>query len=108
MPDRPTAFVASDDIFATYLERICLEMKISVPEEISVVSFNNSLLARFTDPPLTSIDINSFQLGTEAAARMISHIENPNLLATKTIVPHYLVERKSCRSPLQNQEGITP
>ena len=94
--DRPTAFVASDDILASYLERLCVEMNIAVPKELSVISFNNSLFARMTKPPLTSIDINSFQLGSEAAAQMISHIENPNLLATKTIVPHYIVERESC------------
>jgi DNA-binding LacI/PurR family transcriptional regulator len=48
-------------------------------------------------PPLTSIDVNSFQLGIEAASQIINHIENPNLMATKIIVPHQLVERDSCR-----------
>ena len=39
----------------------------------------------------------SGQLGMEAATQMISHIENPNLPATKIIVPHHLIERDSCR-----------
>ena len=73
--DRPTAMLVSDDILA----------------------FNNSLFARLTSPQLTSIDINSGQLGMEAATQMISHIENPNLPATKIIVPHHLIERDSCR-----------
>lgn len=47
---------------------------------------------------LTSIDVNSCQLGTEAASQIINHIENPNLLATKIIVPHHIIERDSCRS----------
>ena len=38
-------------------------------------------------------------LGIEAASQMISHIENPGLPATKIIVPHVLVERKSCSPP---------
>lgn len=96
--DRPTAILVSDDILAVYLERVCMEAGLSIPEDLSILSFNNSLLARLTSPQLTSIDINSCQLGIEAASQMINHIENPNLLATKIIVPHHLIERDSCRS----------
>lgn len=94
--DRPTAIIVSDDIFAVALERVCIENGISVPDDLSIVSFNNSLFARLTAPQLTSIDINSVQLGIEAASQVINHIENPNLLATKIIVPHKLIERNSC------------
>ena len=93
---RPTAILVSDDIFAVALERACIEMGISIPDDLSIISFNNSLFARLTSPPLTSIDINSVQLGFEAASQVINHIENPNLLATKIIVPHRLIERHSC------------
>lgn len=96
--DRPTAIMVSDDILAVALERVCIETGLSIPEDLSIISFNNSLFARLTSPQLTSIDINSCQLGIEAASQMINHIENPNLLATKIIVPHYLIERNSCRA----------
>ena len=65
----------------------------------SILSFNNSLFARLTSPQLTSIDINSCQLGIEAAGQMISHIERPGLPATKILVPHQLIERDSCACP---------
>ena len=77
--DRPTAVVASDDILAVALERVCVKLGLSVPEDLSIVSFNNSLFARITSPQLTSVDVN------------------PNLLATKILVPHRLIERESCR-----------
>lgn len=95
-PQRPTAVVVSDDILAVALERVCIRMGLSIPKDLSIVSFNNSLFARLTSPQLTSVDVNSFQLGIEAASQMINHIENPNLLATKIIVPHGLIERDSC------------
>lgn len=95
--DRPTAVVVSDDILALALEQACKNLGLSVPEDLSIISFNNSMLARLTSPQLTSIDINSFQLGIESASQMINHIENPNLLATKIIIPHQIVERDSCR-----------
>lgn len=94
--ERPTAILVSDDIFAVAIERVCNEMGICIPEDLSIISFNNSLFARLTSPQLTSIDINSVQLGIEAASQVINHIENPNLLATKIIVPHKLIERHSC------------
>lgn len=92
----PTAIVVSDDILAVSLERVCLQNKLSIPEDLSIISFNNSLFARLTSPQLTSIDINSCQLGIEATSQIINHIENPGLVATKIIVPHHLIERDSC------------
>ena len=85
--DRPTAVLVSDDILAVALEKACIGLGLSIPGDVSILSFNNSLLARLTFPPLTSVDVN---------AQMISHVENPELVATKIIVPHHMVERESC------------
>lgn len=95
--DRPTAFVVSDDMLALALERVCVQMRLSIPEDLSIIAFNNSLYAQLASPQLTAVDINSFQLGQEAAVQIINHAENPNLMATKIIVPHRIVERDSCR-----------
>ena len=98
LPNRPTAVVVSDDIIAFLLKYVCMELNLSIPNDLSIVSFNNSIIARFASPQITSIDINAFQLGAEAASQMINHIENPNLMATKIIVPHQLVEHGSCKN----------
>ena len=95
--DRPTAFVVSDDMLALALERCCAQMGLSIPNDISIIAFNNSLYAQLASPQLTAVDINSYQLGQEAAAQIINHAENPNLSATKIVVPHRIVERDSCR-----------
>lgn len=94
--ERPTAVLVSDDILAVALEKACISRGLLIPEDISIMSFNNSLLARFTNPPLTSVDINPCQLGWEAAAQAVSHIENPEQMVTKIIVPHSIKERESC------------
>lgn len=96
--DRPTAFVVSDDILALALERACYQLHLSIPEDVSIIAFNNSLYAQLTSPQLTAVDINSFQLGKEAATQVITHAENPNLTATRILVPHTIVERSSCRN----------
>lgn len=95
--DRPTAFVVSDDMLALALERVCAQIHLSIPEDISIIAFNNSLYAQLASPQLTTVDINSCQLGREAATQILNHVEDPNLAITKTIVPHTIVERNSCR-----------
>lgn len=96
-PDRPTALVVSDDILAVGLERTCTALGLRIPEDISIISFNNSLIAQLSHPQITSVDVNSFQLGFEAANQLLNHASNPNLMAAKMIVPHRIVERSSCR-----------
>ena len=98
-PDRPTAMLVSDDILAVVLEQFCGKLGLHIPKDLSIVSFNNSLFSRITSPQLTTVDVNPYQLGMEAASQTINHIENPNLLATKIIVPHKLIPRESCCPP---------
>lgn len=99
-PDRPTAILVADDVLALVLVQACLRMGLSVPDDISIIAFNNSIYTRLTTPALTCVDVNSVQLGYEAASQILNHVENPNLMATKIIVPHCIVERSSCK-PLE-------
>lgn len=96
-PDRPTAFVVSDDMLALALERVCSQIGLSIPDDISIIAFNNSFYAQLAASQLTVVDINSYCLGREAANQLLNHTENPNLSATKIIVPHTIVERSSCK-----------
>ena len=96
-PDRPTAFVVCDDILALALERTCAQLKLNIPEDISLIAFNNSLYAELSSPQLTTVDINAYQLGYEAAVQAINHAENPDLAAIRAVVPHKILERDSCR-----------
>ena len=93
--------MVSDDLLALALERICAQVGLSIPGDISIIAFNNSLYAQLASPQLTAVDINSYSLGREAANQVLSHAENPNLSATKTVIPHTIVERKSCRRILE-------
>ena len=96
---RPTALIIVDDTVALATLQLCHEMGLKLPEDLSIITFNNSIMVKLANPPLTTIDINSRQLGVEAASQLINLIEHPYMTATKIIVPHYLVERKSCQAP---------
>jgi DNA-binding LacI/PurR family transcriptional regulator len=100
----PTALVVADDLMALGVLNTLSEMNISVPEDISILSFNNVLFSELSKPPLTSVDINIFELGYQAAKSLIQLLENPKEPVKRTIVPHELVKRQSCSI---NKESVT-
>ncbi len=94
--DPPTALVVADDLMALGVLNTLDEMGISVPDDISIVSFNNIMLAEMSRPPLTTVDINIFDLGYEASKSLIQKIENPKEPVKRIIVNHNMVKRFSC------------
>lgn len=94
----PTAFVVCDDIYAVIMTRLIDEVGKRVPDDISLISFNNSIFARLANPPLTTVDVNPNQLGMEAVVQIVKHIETPTMFATRTIVPFTIRKRQSVKS----------
>lgn len=92
----PTAILVSDDMMVARLLRLLGQWNIHVPEQISVITFNNSFVALNSVPPLTAVDINPYELGMEAARQLFLYQDTPGKLATKIIVPHRMVVRESC------------
>lgn len=97
--DRPTAFITSDEMYALTLRQVCAEAGLKIPGDLSVLTFNNSIISRLTSPQLTSVDVNATQLGVEAALQAIKFNENPNLMASRTLVPYQLIIRESTTAP---------
>lgn len=97
--DAPTALILCDDMLAIAVLAVLKKLNLRVPEDVSLISFNNSLLTKLATPGLTSIDINAFQLGHEACAQLCKHLEDANLVATKTLIPHQIIYRDSCAAP---------
>jgi DNA-binding LacI/PurR family transcriptional regulator len=100
----PTALVVADDLMALGVLNTLDELGIKVPEDISIISFNNVLVSEMSRPPLTSVDINIFDLGFEAARSLIQKIENPKEPIKRIIIPHQMVKRFSCSFP--NEERV--
>jgi DNA-binding LacI/PurR family transcriptional regulator len=96
LKQHPTALVVADDFMALGVLKTLDELGISVPNEISIIGFNNVLLAEMAKPPLTSVDINIFELGFQASKNLIQKIENSNEPTKRLIISHRLVERLSC------------
>lgn len=92
----PTALVTQDDLMAYEIISHLEKLNIKVPDDISIVSFNNLSLSEHSKPPLTSVDIGTFQLGHVATQCLIEKIENPETLPKRITIPTKLIERESC------------
>ena len=69
-----------------------------VPDDLSVVGFDNIHWAQLNDPPLTTIDIPKGQLGQEAAKRLIHMLGDGDTSPVEVVVSTQLVVRQSTRS----------
>ncbi len=76
-PNRPTAFFADNDIIASYALKVCKHLHIRVPEDLSIIGFDNIGLAELLDPPLTTIDTPKYDLGQSAVALLDEYIRQP-------------------------------
>jgi DNA-binding LacI/PurR family transcriptional regulator len=92
----PTAIICSSDDEALMLIRQAKRAGINVPDDLSVISFDNSDLARFSHPRLTSMDHPSDYMGELAATALLSrvyHAETP--VRTRSVIDSSVVNRDS-------------
>ncbi|MES2465575.1 MAG: LacI family DNA-binding transcriptional regulator [Armatimonadota bacterium] len=75
LPDRPTAlFCVTDDLATEALDAV-RNVGLSVPEDVSVVGFDDILLASLTVPKLTTVRLPLLKMGQQAARLLIKVIE---------------------------------
>lgn len=94
----PTALIAHDDSVAYEIIRYLEQLEIRVPEDVSIISFNNHALSEHVKPPLTSVDINIFELGIQATELLLKRIKQPESEASHQFVDTTLIVRDSCQS----------
>ncbi|MEV4612566.1 LacI family DNA-binding transcriptional regulator [Kitasatospora sp. NPDC049258] len=96
---RPTAIVYDSDVMAVAGLGVAAEMGVSVPGELSVVSFDDSVLARIVHPALTALSRDTFALGEQVAGALLGAIADPSSAQDlKTATPRLTV-RESTAPP---------
>ena len=66
-----------------------------VPDELSVIGFDDITWAQLNDPPLTTISIPKRQIGSEAVHRLIRLLKEPGIVPTNLTLSVQLIERGS-------------
>ena len=93
----PTAIFAASDAIAFGAMRAIQEKGLSIPDDISIIGFNNSEMSSYTTPALTTISAPAYDMG-QHGANLIYAATNLNInTPLKAKIPCQLVKRESCK-----------
>jgi LacI family transcriptional regulator, galactose operon repressor len=102
---RPTAVFATNDIVAVGAWRTLLEAGVRVPQDISIIGFDDIELGRFLIPPLTTVAQPSREIGEKAVELLLQRINEKerfeNQDPTSVIIPPTLQVRGSTAAPAE-------
>jgi len=96
-PHRPTAVVASNDLTAIGALGAAHEMGLKVPDDFSLIGFDDISFAHLTQPPLTTVILSRTQLAIMAFAALDALIHGKSSLED-LVIPTHLVMRSSTRA----------
>jgi LacI family repressor for deo operon, udp, cdd, tsx, nupC, and nupG len=99
LPEPPTAVFCGSDEIAMGAIRTIKQARLRVPEDISIVGFDNIYFAAVTDPPLTTIDQPSRRLGFEAMRLLADRLAGVAGPKRGVEVPYRLIVRASTAPP---------
>jgi LacI family transcriptional regulator len=96
---RPTAIICGNDVLAMGALAECRAAGVRVPDEISVVGFDNLEFAAHLDPPLTTMEVPAAEMGERAADFLLSQINAGLALQSVYLEPNLIVRRTTGRAP---------
>ena len=97
LDDAPTAYFAGNDELAIGLIHGAQDAGLQIPNDIEVISFENSKLARMVRPELTSVVLPLYDIGA-VSMRLLTKYMNKEQIDEKTVVlPHRIEERDSVK-----------
>lgn len=94
--DIPTALFIATDTVAPGILRAMKQKELSVPNDISIVTFNNTRFSEFADPPLSSIEVYMRE-NTDSAIQCLEFLWNGRKCPKKIVVPCELIDRGSTK-----------
>jgi len=94
-----TAIFAGNDVIAFGCIRAMMEKGIRIPEDISIIGFDNVEISQITSPPLTTIDQPKYETGKAAVEMLLSMMAKDRIREPEhRVIGVRLIERQSCRS----------
>lgn len=93
-----SAVFCVNDATAIGVTRVFQEAGLSVPQDISVMGFDDIGFVAFTNPPLTTIHVERAEIGKLAVRRLLERVEEPDLPPIRIELGCRLIERQSVAS----------
>jgi len=93
--DKPTALFATSDLQAIGAMKYLKNINIKVPDQVSIMGFDNSYLSKIYSPSLSSVHQNPEVIGEKAVELICKQIENKKIEKNKFTFPHKIIERET-------------
>jgi len=97
-PDGPTAIFACNDLLAIGVMQAARELGVNVPNDLSVVGFDNTILATITDPPLTTVAQPIQDIGRQVIDLLVQEINRQKTSKQRIILVPNLVVRSTTKA----------
>lgn len=95
LPEPPTAIFAANDINAIYGYKAITDHDLRVPEDLSIIGFDDIELGKMISPPLTTVRVYKEQMGSIAVRTLFKVLNHEINEPVTTLVPTRLIERES-------------
>ncbi|MBM7587219.1 LacI family transcriptional regulator [Bacillus pakistanensis] len=95
---RPTALFVANDTIAVGCYKAAYELGVKIPDELSIVGFNDVAASQYMVPPLTTIKLYTEVMGETAVDLLFERISTRREVCKKVIIHTKLIERESTRS----------
>ena len=92
--DPPSAIICDSDMLAAGVYKAAKALHRAIPQDLSVASFDDSVIARILDPELTTVAIPAHAIGEQAFLLLLEVLEEGRIPAQRS-VPLKLVIRES-------------
>jgi LacI family transcriptional regulator len=96
LPFKPDGLFAASDTMALGALRALAEFELKVPDDIAIVGFDDSPVARRVYPGLTTVHQPTYEMGYATFDLLLSAIHNPTKHICQTLVSSDLIVRSSC------------
>ena len=103
LPDPPSAVVATNNLICIGCIQACQEAGLRIGEDISLVGYDDHELAQYAWPGITVVRQPANEMGKQAAASLLAHLNNSSLPIIKHIMDVELIRRKSVKNLLGHQ-----
>lgn len=109
LSDRPTAIMCSNDLTAIGVQHALFDANLKVPDDISLIGFDDIHLAEYTIPPLTTVRMACSDIAEKAVRNLLAHIGKPGGDASgEGPIPTRLVVRQTTGLPKNALLDIQP
>ena len=98
-PERPTAIFATNDLMAIGVLSAAWDLGIRVPEELSIIGIDDINLARYINPPLTTVRIDKHELIHQALRTLQQAIEHQPIVSSHILKPELIIRHSVAPLP---------